>query len=279
MSLAIALSRLRGRALLAVRLHDRRSGRGRDRVAAATPGRPRGRGVVTLILVYLLWLIDQRGRAAGLCASGVFFTVPFTSLMLAVTYVSSWRCRSAATRPSSNARIPTGRTRRWPDRVGRSRVVARPACRVGQVAHRCGSPGLEGVPAAFSRNSTTSGLVPVGRSDLGRDDPPARGDDEAWPGCRRSGRPAGATVACSTVIGQFLSLTNRRTVSTESSIETQTNSMFLPLSRGFAASRAIDGISPTQGPHQVAQMFRKTVLPLNRENDTGCSFRSSRVQS
>ena len=45
--------------------------------------------------------------------------------------------------------------------------------------------------------------------------------------------------------------------------------MFLPCSRGFLASLAIDGISPTHGPHQVAQMFRKTVLPLNFENGTG----------
>ena len=43
--------------------------------------------VVTLILVYILWLAINVG---GLLAYGVgvFFTVPFTSLMLAVTYLS-----------------------------------------------------------------------------------------------------------------------------------------------------------------------------------------------
>ncbi len=38
---------------------------------------------------------------------------------------------------------------------------------------------------------------------------------------------------------------------------------------GSRASSAIDGISGTHGPHQVAQMFRNTGLPLNREKDTG----------
>ncbi len=122
-------------------------------------------------------------------------------------------------------------------------------------------------------------LVPVVRSDLGRHDATAGRDDE---GCRDSPsvwKTGGSDWECSTVIGQFLSRTKRTTVSAESSVETQTNSMFFPLSRGFAASLAIEGISPTHGGHQVAQMLRKTVLPWKRENFTGCSFRSSRVQS
>ena len=42
---------------------------------------------MTLILVYVLWLTINVG---GLLAYGlgVFFTIPFTSLMLAVTYLS-----------------------------------------------------------------------------------------------------------------------------------------------------------------------------------------------
>src|SRR5271166_748925 len=91
-------------------------------------------------------------------------------------------------------------------------------------------------------------------------------------------KTGGSDWARSTVIGQFLSRTNRTTVSAESSVETQTNSMFLPFRRGFAASLAIEGNSPTHGPHQVAQMFRNTVLPLKRENCTGCSLRSSSFQ-
>ena len=70
-------------------------------------------------------------------------------------------------------------------------------------------------------------------------------------------------------MGQFLPARNWRTVCGESSVETQTNSMFLPWSRGSLASLAIDGISRTHGPHQVAQKLRKTVLPLNLEKRDG----------
>ena len=46
-----------------------------------------------------------------------------------------------------------------------------------------------------------------------------------------------------------------------------------------AGQASIDGISPTQGPHQVAQKLRKIVLPLNLEKETGWSSRSRTVQS
>ena len=78
---------------------------------------------------------------------------------------------------------------------------------------------------------------------------------------------------------KFLPFKNWRTVSESSSVEMQTNSIDFPASRGSRASLSIDGISRTHGPHQVAQKLRKIGLPLNLENDTGWSSRSSTVQS
>src|SRR5262245_35698908 len=89
----------------------------------------------------------------------------------------------------------------------------------------------------------------------------------------------GSILAIRIVIGHCLSARNRRTGSGESSVEIHTNAMFFPFSRGFAARRAMEGISPTQGGHHVAQMFRNTVFPLKPENGAGLPFRSSSVQS
>src|SRR4051812_38172664 len=54
--------------------------------------------------------------------------------------------------------------------------------------------------------------------------------------------------------------------------------MFFPCKLGSPASRAIDGISATQGGHQVAQMLRKTVFPSYFVNLTVEPFRSRSVQ-
>jgi hypothetical protein len=66
--------------------------------------------------------------------------------------------------------------------------------------------------------------------------------------------------------------TNCLTASASSSTETPRNTTSFKLFSAVSAS--IDGISATQGPHQVAQTFRNTVFPLNSENGTIRPLRS-----
>ena len=113
-------------------------------------------------------------------------------------------------------------------------------------------------------------LVPVSRSDLAGGDPAVRRDD-------KSGRNALRVKD-----GRDLSvLHSQKSHGVMAAIQKSADRFGIVVGRNahelnrflqqppIGASLSMDGISRTQGPHHVAQKLRKTVLPLNFENETG----------
>ena len=257
--------------VLPVPLHDPRPERGGDRFPRLSWEATRGR-VGTLILVFMLvFRIILGGLLA--CLVGILVTGPFTSLMLAVAYLSLTEPADRPDERSSSRSV--GR------RNDRRKLTGWSGASSGSANARCRPLGL-----LFSRLPRSSRAIrrPWGSSqsddpDLGGDDPAVGGDDERGrDAVGREDRRAGDSRVEDRHRPVLVADEPAHGLERPSSVETQTNSISLPLSwvRGEPGDRRH---LATQGPHQVAQMLRKTGLALESGERDRLAVQVSSVQS
>ncbi len=195
-------------------------------------------------------------RAVLAFCVGLIFAIPLANLICPVTYLAL--TGTTKHRTSRQARVY------WEDDADERRTVAPAdgdtACRTGWVPRYCAQHGLRRRASPETPRRAVRSSRP--RRLAGRD-PAVGGDQER----RRDpfGEKTDGIFSCGTEDVMSRSLprgTGGPRRSSRRSKRRRTRCS-CPEAAGSCASLAIDGISPTQGRHQVAQKFRNTVLPLN----------------